>query len=1006
MSLSNRRSAALAAFIGVSLLTLTAEARDDPSREYWTLESEHFRVTYPDNLESVARRVITLSETIHDRITPEMQFTPEYKTEFVLNDDTDGANGSASPIPYDTIRLFVTAPDDLSNLGDYDDWFLSLITHEYTHILHTGNISGVAAIVNRVLGRTFSPNSAQPRWLIEGLAVVYESDFTTGGRIRSSLFDAYLRADVLEDNFAGLDQISSGADRWPYGNIYYLYGSRFMRWMADIYGPQIFSAISADYGATTIPLGINRAIRRVTGVTYEDLYGAWHEHLKLHYGELVKRVDAAGRREGKRLTFRGADASYPRFVPTHARSDPSQAELLYYRGDLEKTSGLYRLVVPDAAEDREDGPDEDLIIRTTSDSAASFGPDGEILFADGAVHRNLITRRDLFSLPKGETSTRGVEPSRKRLTDGLRAAYVDVRPDGHEVTFTVNSRGSTTLAVATRNAEGTLGTPRALVVGKTYEQAYTPRYSPDGQSIVYSAWSEGGFRDLKLVTLSTGEVRDLTRDRALDIQPTWSADGKTIYFSSDRTGIFNVYAMTVATGELAMVTNVVNAALAPTVSPDEKTLVYLGYTKDGYDLFQMPLERSQFVPAQPMVTERDKAPEEPLAVAMERERYNPLKTLRPYNYFVDIGPGNYGSTSVAFTASGSDLVGLHGINAALRFDPGAPEPRISFSYSYGALPVDLGFRFSRGTTPRSSGFSLGGDEVPYDETSNSIGTSVSLPLSNPFVSQYVSLSYSANLFHQNLQTPQLIDPNGLVPKKPIEGFLSQLSMNYSLSTAEYSSKVAGGPRSGFDMRVGLSVADENTGSDSSLYEFDGDVSAYIPMPWPGSQTLALRASAGVSAGNYARRGRYFVGGYDLESNSPLDTVISGVYDGAFVLRGYAPGASAGSAYFQSTAEYRAPIFQPNWGPSTLPLFLRRIDASAFADWGGAFDKFDFEAVRFFSNDRIIDAAELKTSVGLEVWLGLTLAYRIPTDLRVGWAYGFDPGRVPDGQLYVISTSAF
>src|SRR5439155_13222152 len=109
---------------------------------------------------------------------------PTEFTEIVLTDDTDDANGSATAIPYNTIRLFVTAPDDLSPLGDYDDWYLELVTHEYTHIAHTDNISGIPAIVNAVIGKSYAPNQIQPRWILEGLAVVEESQHSSAGPSR------------------------------------------------------------------------------------------------------------------------------------------------------------------------------------------------------------------------------------------------------------------------------------------------------------------------------------------------------------------------------------------------------------------------------------------------------------------------------------------------------------------------------------------------------------------------------------------------------------------------------------------------------------------------------------------------------------------------------------------------------------------------------------------------------------------------------------------------------
>ena len=68
-------------------------------------------------------------------------------------------------------------------------------------------------------------HQAQPRWLLEGLAVLMETEHTSGGRLRSSQFEMYLRADVLEQRLARLDQISNPVRRWPGGNLWYLYGA-------------------------------------------------------------------------------------------------------------------------------------------------------------------------------------------------------------------------------------------------------------------------------------------------------------------------------------------------------------------------------------------------------------------------------------------------------------------------------------------------------------------------------------------------------------------------------------------------------------------------------------------------------------------------------------------------------------------------------------------------------------------------------------------------------------
>ena len=129
------------------------------------------------------------------------------------------------------------------------------------------------------------------------------------------------------------------------------------------------------------------------------------------------------------------------------------------------------------------------------------------------------------------------------MTIGERASAPDVSPDGHFLTYVTNRAGTSTLRLAHLNGEHELEDERRLVPSAEYEQAYTPRFSPDGRSVAYSAWTRGGYRDIRIVDVSTGSFYELTHDRAIDQHPVWAPDGKTLYFVSDRTGIANVYAL-------------------------------------------------------------------------------------------------------------------------------------------------------------------------------------------------------------------------------------------------------------------------------------------------------------------------------------------------------------------------------------------------------------------------------------------------------------------------------
>ena len=263
---------ALAVFWALLGWSRPAATAADPYLQWWTIETAHFRIHYYKGLEPVAEKVATVAEGVNERLAASLGHDLTDVTHIVLSDHTDDANGDADAFPYNSIYLWVTAPEDLSPLGDYDDWQLELVTHEHTHVLHTDSAGGIPALVNRLTGKWWLPNRAQPKWILEGLAVLEESAYTSGGRLRSSLFDMYLRADVLSHRLAPLDQMSHFVRRWPQGNLWYLYGSRFLRWIADVYGESSLRAVIADYGQQVIPWSVNRSIRRATGLTYEELY--------------------------------------------------------------------------------------------------------------------------------------------------------------------------------------------------------------------------------------------------------------------------------------------------------------------------------------------------------------------------------------------------------------------------------------------------------------------------------------------------------------------------------------------------------------------------------------------------------------------------------------------------------------------------------------------------------------------------------------------------------------
>lgn len=971
----------------VALLPLRARAAFDPNLRFRTLETAHFRVTYHTGLERVATRVANTSESIYADMTAAMGYAPKKdKTEILLVDTAETANGSASALPYNAIRLLVTAPEDFSPLGDVDDWYLELVAHEYTHILHTDHIRGIPALVNAVIGKTLAPNQVQPRWILEGYGVFQESARTSGGRLRNSQWDMFLRTDVLEDNVASLDQISNFVRRWPQGNLFYLYGSYFIQWIAETYGEEALRKVSYDYGGQLVPWGIQRSIRRVTGETYDQLYPRWIAALRQRYGAEAAAVRARGLREGRRVTFSGQIARYPRWIPDNAWPE-HEGGLLFYRDDQRYRAGLFAV---DLERDDRGGvvrtaPNPDLVARTAFESVASFLPDGGVVFNSTEVYRNLFLRADLERMEPGQKSRYGTpDGGRVRLTaPEMRASDPAVSPDGRRIVFVQNHAGTRSLHIADLEAES-LSHVRPLVPGTFMEQSFTPQWSPDGTHVAYSVWKHGGYRDIRYVDVRDGSWVDLTNDRAVDGGPTFSADGKRLYFHSDRTGIMNVYAYELATGELRQVTNVLTGAYSPAISPDGKSLAYVGYTKSGFDIFVMPLDEASFLPAAPYVDRHPPMPaitEQPL----ESRPYSAWRMLMPRRYSVSVTEGSFGR-SVIVSAVGSDITGLHGVSATAIAEVEKPEIQGSLGYTYGALPVDFGVSLFRSIAPRQ-GYQLGSYRPTVVQENAGISTSLSYVLPRAYDTQSFLVSHAVSRVGLDLPMPiDRIDPYE-TPIIPSSGLASTLHLAYGFSNAErYLWSV--GPERGFSFSMAVDVTDPILGSDFAGFATNGDFTTYFLMPWLKHHSLALHAGGGTSGGGFPGRGAFFVGGFvDLPI---IDTLRNQLILGGVVLRGYAPASIAGRSYALTNAEYRFPIVNIDRGDSTLPIFLNRITGNVFFDYGSAFDVFG--------------DARFKSGTGAELWFDSTLGYVAPFTFRLGYARGL--ASLGIDKVYFVSSVAF
>jgi Tol biopolymer transport system component len=89
--------------------------------------------------------------------------------------------------------------------------------------------------------------------------------------------------------------------------------------------------------------------------------------------------------------------------------------------------------------------------------------------------------------------------------------------------------------------------------------------------VAFDLFTEGQ-RDIAVVSAEGGRPRRLTREASQDAIPSWSADGRWVYFNSDRSGTYQIWKMPAQGGEALPVTK--GGGFDSLESPDGKFLYY------------------------------------------------------------------------------------------------------------------------------------------------------------------------------------------------------------------------------------------------------------------------------------------------------------------------------------------------------------------------------------------------------------------------------------------------
>ena len=245
------------------LLASPLAAQVNPSGQWRTLHTQHFRIHFRPESRAIALDAAAEAERAYALLATELH-PPRGVVDLTLSDDADFPNGFATTYPSNRITLLTVPPVSDPGLQNFDSWRRLVIVHELTHVFHLDRSRRFWGTLQRIFGRVpgLFPNQYQPSWVVEGLATYYESKFTGGGRAEGSFHREVVAADAVP-GAARSPWDALLFTRWPGGLAPYAYGSRFWDYLARTAGDSIVPRFTEATAGQLIPFRVGRPLRRI-----------------------------------------------------------------------------------------------------------------------------------------------------------------------------------------------------------------------------------------------------------------------------------------------------------------------------------------------------------------------------------------------------------------------------------------------------------------------------------------------------------------------------------------------------------------------------------------------------------------------------------------------------------------------------------------------------------------------------------------------------------------------
>ncbi|HZN53762.1 MAG TPA: hypothetical protein VFB67_00440 [Candidatus Polarisedimenticolaceae bacterium] len=529
-------------------------------------KAPHFDIYYYPASEPFLDDIVSYSESAYVKLSKELDHELRFRIPMVIyktHGEFESTNITLEELP-EAVGAFAEPIQNrmVLPIDQPPDKLYKLISHELTHIFQ------YSLFFEGYVGRAL--RARIPTWLVEGMASYFAQDEET--------LDRMVIRDAVVNNI--IPPVQS-LDYLSYLN--YRYGHAVFDFIEQDYGKEGVRNFIYEYRKVLLTGNIEKAVKEAFGTDIGAFNRNFNRFLRKKYFPVLldkKSPDDYGKEIGIQepgvFTFSPTLSPSGELIATLATPKMELDLVVLSAEDGKKVKNLtqgwtnrYRYLVTEAFSGR-----RDLSWSPTGDQIAVFvrKENKRPLAIFDSLHGNL---ERLIPIPGiAQCSSPAFSPDGKRVAfEGNKDGVVDI----FELDLT---------SKAIRN------------VTQDDDFDGNPWYAPDGTSILYNRRIGTDWKVFSVDLSDPTRKTQLTFGAFSDIQPSYSRDGKTIYYSSDRGnyGVFNIVALDLASGETRQYTDVVGGCFSPVeTSPrdGEPYLVMTAYFDGTFRLYRIPLRQPE-----------------------------------------------------------------------------------------------------------------------------------------------------------------------------------------------------------------------------------------------------------------------------------------------------------------------------------------------------------------------------------------------------------------------------